>query len=237
MSMTILLQGAGGRLGSAICELAAADPELRCLPLPRAGHPEPGAEVLIDVSVPEGLARSIEVAEVLGVALVVGTTGLDGDALARLRALSRKVPVLHARNFSPGMAAMRRVAAELARLLDWDVEIAEVHHRAKRDAPSGSALALLETVAAARGQAPRWEDRAAHGNGLPRAHGSIGVAVLRGGSVPGEHSVHWFGEDERIELRHVAEHRRLFARGALLAARRLAGRPPGWYEFDRLLWD
>jgi 4-hydroxy-tetrahydrodipicolinate reductase len=237
MPLNILLHGASGRLGSAIRELAHDSPDLLCHPLPREGGVDGyPAEVLIDVSVPAGLARSIEVSGQLGIPLVCGTTGIDEGGMDRLRNLSEKVAVLYARNFSLGVAALRRAAGELARLLDWDVEIVETHHSHKRDAPSGTALAIVESVAAARGHSADWCERIHESASGPRAPGSIGMAVLRGGSVPGEHSVHLFGEDERIELRHLAEHRRLFARGALLAARRLAGRAAGWYEFDQVLW-
>lgn len=237
MPLNILLQGASGRLGSAIRELAETDAELACTALPRAGDPQgDGFDVLIDVSVPEGLARGVEVAGRLAIPLVCGTTGLDDAAMQSLRELSRRVPVLHARNFSLGIAALRRAAGELARLLDWDVEIIEAHHRHKRDAPSGTALAIAESITEARGCEPGWSERIAESATGPRQSGSLGMAVLRGGSVPGDHTVHFFGEDERIELRHLAEHRRLFARGALLAARRLPGRPPGWYTFDEVLW-
>ena len=237
MPLNILLHGASGRLGSAIRELAEGTPDLHCRALPREGDPSGyDADVLIDVSVPAGLARSVQVSEALGIPLVCGTTGLDEAAMQQLRRLSGQVAVLHARNFSLGVAAMRRAAGELARLVDWDVEIVETHHRHKRDAPSGTALAIAESVAAARGQAADWRERIDESASGPRTPGSIGMAVLRGGSVPGEHSLHLFGEDERIELRHLAEHRRLFARGALLAARRMRGRAPGWYDFDQVLW-
>ena len=238
MPLNILLQGAGGRLGSEIRALAESDPELICHALPRAGEPGvAGVDVLIDVSVPAGLARSIEVAGRLGVPLVCGSTGLDASAMQQLRVLSQRVAVLHARNFSLGVAALRRAAGQLAALLDWDVETVETHHRNKRDAPSGTALAIAESVASARGADAGWRERIEESASGPRTPGSIGMAVLRGGSVAGDHSVHFLGEDERIELRHIAENRRLFARGALLAARRMAGRQAGWYEFEQVLWS
>lgn len=238
MPLNILLQGASGRLGSAIRALAEADGELACHALQRDGDPAVDhADVLIDVSMPQGLSRSVELAGRLGIPLVCGTTGLDDAAMQQLRALSKRVPVLHARNFSLGVAALRRAAGELARLLDWDVEVVESHHRYKRDAPSGTALAIAESVASARAQPAQWRERIAESASTPRTAGSIGMAALRGGSVPGDHSVHFLGEDERIELRHQAEDRRLFARGALLAAQRLAGRDPGWYSFEEVLWS
>lgn len=233
--INILVQGAGGRLGSAICELAKSEPGVVCHALPREGAPAGAADVLVDVSVPDGLERSVALAHQRGLPLVCGTTGLDARQMASLRALADTQAVLHARNFSLGIAALRRAAGELARLLDWDVEIIETHHRDKRDAPSGTALAINESVSAARGQPQGWRERLAEP--APRACGSIGMAAVRGGSVPGDHSVHFLGEDERIELRHQAESRRLFARGALLAARRMAGREPGWYSLEEVLWS
>ncbi len=235
MPLNILLQGASGRLGSAIRELVEAEKDLACQDVPREGDQQDAkADVLIDVSVPEGLARSVALAARLGLPLVCGTTGLDEESMGRLRTLAERVPVLHARNFSLGVAAMRRAAGELSRLLDWDVEIVEIHHRDKRDAPSGTALALAEHIAEARQESLSWRERIAEAG--PRATAGIGMASLRGGSVPGDHSVHFLGQDERIELRHQAEDRRLFARGALLAAKRLVGREPGWYSFEEVLW-
>ncbi|MCK7593114.1 4-hydroxy-tetrahydrodipicolinate reductase [Lysobacter sp. CAU 1642] len=230
------MQGASGRLGRAISELAGDDPALSVRAVSRdAGARLPAADVLIDVSVPDGLARSLDIARQQKLPLVCGTTGLGDEQIDALRTLASEVPVLHARNFSLGVAALARAAGEVARLLDWDVEIVEAHHRHKRDAPSGTALALGERIAEARERSPEWSERVAAPG--PREPGSIGMAVLRGGSVVGDHSIHFLGEDERIELRHQAEHRRLFARGALLAARRLIGRPAAWYSFEEVLWS
>lgn len=239
MPLNILLQGAGGRLGSEILGLAKTDPDLRVCALPREGDP-PGDrfDVLIDVSVPEGLPRSVELAQRLGIPLVCGTTGLDAADIGRLRELALEVPVLHARNFSLGIAALRRAAAELARLLDWQAEIVDIHHRDKRDAPSGTALAIAEAIAEARRLPASGSDTTSavvHGK-APNSTGAVGIVSLRGGTAPGEHALHLLGDDERIELRHLAEHRRLFARGALTAARRLIGRSAAWYQLEDVLW-
>src|SRR5690606_25220041 len=142
---------------------------------------------------------------------ISGTTGSSAAVDSALADAARTVPVLHATNFSVGLAAMRQAAALLSRRLDWDCELVEAHHGGKRDAPSGTALTLVARVNEARGLGDTWVDRMAGvGAATVRQPGSIGVSSLRGGTVVGDHTLHWFGEAERITLAHHAEDRRIF---------------------------
>ncbi|MBI5490492.1 MAG: 4-hydroxy-tetrahydrodipicolinate reductase [Deltaproteobacteria bacterium] len=197
----------------------------------------PAGAVVIDFSSPKGLGALAEkFLAVRPLPLVTGTTGLGPDEERLLAELAERSAVLHSPNMSLGVAATRAAAALLARALGpgFDVEIAEIHHTAKKDAPSGTALALARSVLEARGEvsAPVF-DRTTRGR--PRERGGVGVVALRGGAVVGEHTVYFLGEDERIDLTHRAVSRRVFARGALRAASWLAGRAPGRYSMDDVL--
>ncbi|MBI5500804.1 MAG: 4-hydroxy-tetrahydrodipicolinate reductase [Deltaproteobacteria bacterium] len=197
----------------------------------------PAGAVVIDFSSPKGLAASArKLLATRPLPLVTGTTGLGAEEERLLAELAARAPVLHSPNMSLGVAATRAAAALLARALGpgFDVEIAEIHHTAKKDAPSGTALALARSVLEARGEvsAPVF-DRTTRGR--PRERGGVGVAALRGGAVVGEHTVYFLGEDERVDLTHRAVSRRVFARGALRAAAWLAGRAAGAYSIDDVL--
>lgn len=195
-----------------------------------------GADVLLDFSAPEFLARILDLhADALaGRGLVVGTTGLDDAVLRRLDAAAVRGPVLVAANFSVGVNLLLALVERAAALLDadrYDVEIIESHHRRKADAPSGTALALGRAVAAGRGvalDAVRRDGRS--GRPGPRPPGEVGFHAVRGGAVVGDHQVVFLGERERLALAHSAIDRSLFAEGALTAARWIAGRAPGHYE-------
>lgn len=192
------------------------------------------ADVLIDFSAPDGFTYALQACLDTGCALVSGTTGLGVAQRAALTSASARIALLHAPNMSLGMAILNRLAGDAAALLgdDFDVEIVEMHHRDKRDAPSGSALHLGDTIAAARGGAlEQVAEFGRHGT-QARRHGSIGFASLRGGAVAGDHSVVFAGEAERLELVHRAVSRRVFAVGALRAASWIAGRAAGRYAIE-----
>lgn len=195
------------------------------------------SDVLVDFSAPSALAAHIAAAEAAGIGLVVGTTGLGADAHRLIDAAATRIPILQAANTSLGVnllaALVRQAAARLGP--DWDIEIVEMHHRHKLDAPSGTALLLGEAAAAGRGVAlDAVAARGRDGMGA-RAEGEIGFAALRGGSVAGDHVVILAAEGERIELGHRAESRAIFARGAIRAALWLAGRPAGRYAMADML--
>ena len=212
-----------GRMGKAIAAAVEEDPGF-------AIDPDRG-DVLIDFSAPGALQASLERAVSAAVPILVGTTGLDTTADEQIEHASKSIAVLRAANTSLGVAILSDLVERAARALgpEWDVEILEMHHRNKADAPSGTALALGESAALGRGAKMRPE-RGRDGTGLSREEGAIGFASLRGGTVAGEHDVIFAGADERLILSHRADNRTIFARGALAAARFLAGKPAGLYS-------
>ena len=211
-TIRISLFAPNGRMGQAIADAAE---QAEGFEISHEG------DVLVDFSSPDGLDSSLGQAVAAGIPILVGTTGLGEDADRLIADASKQVAVLRAANTSLGVAVLSNLVERAAQALgpDWDIEIAEMHHRMKADAPSGTALALGE--AAARGR---------DGTGLRRAEGAIGFASLRGGTVAGEHDVVFAGPDERLILSHRAENRMIFARGALAAARFLVGKPAGLYS-------
>lgn len=256
---SLILFGASGRMGQEILRLlpdrrefdliaALVRPESVCVGEPvwpgrvasanfQSGlEPEQRASVLIDFSGPASFDAALALALDRGMAFVSGTTGLTDAQRDELDTAALRIPVLWAANFSIGVAWLRRMVADAARALgdDFDIEIIEAHHRYKRDAPSGTALTLGRAAAEARGQtleAVGVFDR--HGVGEVRARGEIGFAAVRGGDIVGDHTVLFAGEGERLELTHRASNRSVFARGALVAARWIAGRPAGRYSIDQ----
>ena len=218
----IALFAPNGRMGQAIAAAVAADPGF-------ALHPD-HADVLVDFSAPSALQKSFDRAMSAGVPILVGTTGLDEAADRQIAEAARTVAVLRAANTSLGVAVLADLVERAAAVLGegWDIEIQDVHHRMKADAPSGTALALGEAAARGRGTQPKPE-RGRDGTDLKRADGAIGYAALRGGTVVGDHDVHFLGPDERLILSHRAESRAIFAQGALAAARFLVAKPAGLY--------
>ena len=192
-------------------------------------------DVVIDFSSPAGLAQALDACQVRAAALVSGTTGLDASLLTRLKSASKNSAVLHAGNFSLGVAVLTGLLSQAAAALpDWDLEIIDAHHGRKQDAPSGTALQLGHAAARARDVALGSPAMRAHQDG-PRKAGSIGFAAVRGGDIVGEHTALLAGQGERIELVHRATDRAIFARGAIQAARWLHGKPPGAYALDQML--
>jgi 4-hydroxy-tetrahydrodipicolinate reductase len=234
---SIGILGAAGRMGQAIAAAArqagvgiagAVDRDQGDLAATAAA-----ADVLVDFSTPGALAGHLEAAARAGTPILVGTTGLGPAEHAAIDTAARRVAVLQAANTSLGVNLLAALVAQAAARLgpDWDIEILEMHHRHKVDAPSGTALLLGEAAARGRGHAlePVTERTGA------RVEGGIGFASLRGGSVAGDHLVVLAADGERIELGHRAENRDIFARGALRAGLWLAGRAPGRYSMADVL--
>ena len=195
-------------------------------------------DTVIDFTAPAATVHHAGLAARTGVALVAGTTGLDEAQKEALATAARAVPVVFAANMSVGVNLLIGLTERVARTLpeDYDIEIVEMHHRMKADAPSGTALALGRAAAQGRGVA--LGDRAVRvrdGQTGPRPPGAIGFATLRGGDVVGEHTVIFAGDGERIELTHKASSRAVFVKGALRAALWTAGRPPGLYDMGAVL--
>ena len=234
--------GGAGRMGRAIAALLNESADARLGGSADLGD-DPAAiasacDVLVDFSAPDALAANLDAAVAAGTPIVIGTTGLgDGhhDAIDRA---ARTVAVLQSANMSLGVNLLAHLVRETATRLgnDWDVEIVEMHHRHKVDAPSGTALLLGAAAAEGRGVSlSEASDRARDGMTGPRVPGRIGFASLRGGSVAGDHQAIFATEGERIELGHRAESREIFARGAIRAAVWLKDQPHGRYDMADVL--
>ncbi len=233
--------GSAGRMGQAIAEAAPGAGFVISGAIDAGGDPIALANVsgvLIDFSSPKALVENLGAAVAAGKPIIVGTTGLEDHHHQALDDAARHVAVLQTGNTSLGVTLL----AELVRLAaarlgpDWDIEIAELHHRHKVDAPSGTALLLGH--AAADGRGVKLDSAKVSGrDGVtgPRQAGSIGFAALRGGSAAGDHMVLFAGDQERIELNHRAESRTIFATGALKAAKWIIGQPPGRYAMKQVL--
>lgn len=201
---------------------------------PEAYETAPKADVCIDFSGVGALPQLASYIRRTKTPLLSGTTGLTEPDHAVLHELSKLVPVIWTANYSTGIAVLRRMLRDYAPILrDWDREIVELHHNQKVDAPSGTAKLLLEELD------PNGEALVVHGReGLcgKRGKDEIGVFSLRGGTVAGEHSVHFFGAQEELEFRHRADSREIFARGALKAAQFVINQRPGLYDMDDVLF-
>ena len=196
------------------------------------------SDVLVDFSAPGALEGNLDAAVAAGVPIVVGTTGLEERHHFLCDAAADAVAVLQTGNTSLGVTLLAHLVREAASRLgeDWDIEIVETHHRMKVDAPSGTALLLGE--AAAKGRAVSLAEEAVRGrDGITGARkaGTIGFASLRGGTVAGDHTVHFLADNERLSLSHLAENRAIFARGAVRAAEWLIGRAAGRYTMPEVL--
>ena len=236
------LLGASGRMGRAIAAVLQDSTEAQlaggCARGEDAGALGSGCDVLVDFSAADALPLNLEVALAAGKPLVIGTTGLGAAHQAAIDEAAKHIPVLQAANMSLGVNLLGHLVREAAARLGeaWDVEIVEMHHRHKADAPSGTALMLGAAAAEGRGVAlDAVSDRGRDGLTGPRAAGHIGFAALRGGSVAGDHQAIFATEGERLELGHRAESRDIFARGAVKAAVWLKDRPAGRYTMADVL--
>ncbi|MEL6877209.1 MAG: 4-hydroxy-tetrahydrodipicolinate reductase [Pseudomonadota bacterium] len=233
--------GHKGRMGQALATAIEAAGHQATVGVDEGGHLGPivsQCQVLVDFSAPEALAENLGAARVAGVPIVIGTTGLEADHFAAVDEAAKAIPVLQTGNTSLGVTLLAHLVREAATRLgsDWDVEVLEMHHRAKVDAPSGTAKLLGEAAAEARGiELSDNMESGRHGHTGPRGKGTIGFATLRGGTVAGEHSVILAGDEERVTLSHSAENRMIFARGAVRAAEWLIGKPAGRYTMNDVL--
>jgi 4-hydroxy-tetrahydrodipicolinate reductase len=196
------------------------------------------SQAVIEFSTPEASLANAAVCAAQGCAHVIGTTGLTAEQERELRRLAARTAIVWAPNMSLGVNLLLGLVEQVARTLDpaFDIEILEMHHGQKVDAPSGTALALGWAAARGRGvELDAVAARARDGITGARGTGQIGFAVLRGGDVVGDHRVIFAGQGERLELAHVASDRRIYARGAVHAARWAAGQPPGLYGMAEVL--
>ena len=258
----MIVHGAAGRMGRRIIALSQDDRDVEvAAAFEMAGHPLLGkdagtvagidelrvpiterrgveADVLVDFSHADAALAIIDWCAEHGVALVTGTTGTGDEGMARLAAASETIAVLAASNMSVGVNVLLDVVEKVAAALGegYDAEIVEAHHNKKKDAPSGTALALGRSVAA--GLSRNLDEVAVHGrHGMvgERTVEEIGFHAVRAGDIVGEHTVMFGGLGERVEIRHVATSRDIYARGALRAARFLAASPPGQYAMADVL--
>ena len=241
--MKTAIVGAAGRMGKMLVKLGEADSEMEiCAQVDVAdGYDKtwpPGTEAVVDFSFHTAVPANVEKAAAEGIAYVIGTTGLSPEEQARVDACKAKIPVVQAANYSLGVNLLLDLVKKAASVLgpDYDVEITEMHHRHKKDAPSGTALMLAN--AAATGRGVDLKDVAVYGReGMTgeRPSGEIAIHALRGGSVVGDHTVMFAGEVERVEITHRAQSREAFAAGALRAAKWAVGRAPGAYDMRDVL--
>jgi 4-hydroxy-tetrahydrodipicolinate reductase len=253
----IAIAGIGGRMGREILAAAAADSSIwvvggtvNATSIPAQAEtfgseltvggalselPE-RVDVVIDFTKPGVTLQNAHWCAAQGVPFVSGTTGLSAEQLGELQSASERAPIFYARNMSLGLNALIELLPRLVMALDgYDIEITETHHRGKKDAPSGTALALAEAIAAGRQGGP--DAHLVYGRtGLsPRTPSEIGMHSLRAGGNAGEHTVLFADEGEEVRLTHRALSRATFALGALRAAKFLAGQPPGWYSMTDLI--
>jgi 4-hydroxy-tetrahydrodipicolinate reductase len=264
--VNVVVTGVAGRMGGHILRLLEQSPDLALVGAverpgwngPRdagvaAGLPALGVQVgedlaavleaspvdvVIDFTSHEASARNAAAAASRGVAIVIGSTGFDAAGKARIREQATRIPVVLSPNMSVGVNVMFALVAQAAKVLGdaYDVEIVEMHHGKKKDAPSGTAVRLAEVAAEALGRDPgRDVVYARHGMIGERTPHEIGVMTLRGGDVVGEHTVFFAGQGERLEVTHRATSRDQFARGAVRAARWVKGRTPGLYDMHDVL--
>lgn len=233
--------GSKGRMGHALAQAIADSEHDDAGGIDKdgdAGQLAANSDVLVDFSAPSAIEPNLDAARSTGIPMLVGTTGLGPEEQRKIDAAAKEIPVLQTGNTSLGVTVLAHLVREAASKLgpDWDIEIVEMHHRMKVDAPSGTALLLGEAAAAGRGiplDGNRESGRDGH-TGI-RESGAIGFAALRGGTVAGDHSVILAGEQERLTLSHQAEDRMIFARGAIRAAGWLIGREPGRYSMNDVL--
>jgi len=261
----LVVAGAAGRMGSRLVALSRDQPDLRLAgAFERASHPAVGRDagevagaghlgvaisgdpaplltqgrILLEFTAPEPTLEHLRIAAAQEARAVVGTTGLSPAHIEELRALARRTAIVFSPNMSVGVNLALRVLALMARALgdDYDVEITEIHHRLKKDAPSGTAEKMAQVIAEALGR--KLDEVGVFGrHGLVGERGpkEIGVHALRGGDVVGEHTVVFSTIGERLELTHRAHSRDTFAQGALRAVRFVAGAAPGLYSMHDVL--
>ncbi|WP_374419769.1 4-hydroxy-tetrahydrodipicolinate reductase [Novosphingobium arvoryzae] len=233
--------GSAGRMGQALADAIAAAGETLSGGIDKGGDPlalAQASDVLVDFSSPHALEANLDAAVAAGVPILVGTTGLEERHHFLCDDAALRTAVLQTGNTSLGVTLLAHLVREAAQRLgeDWDIEIVETHHRMKVDAPSGTALLLGHAAAEGRGiDLAANSARGRDGITGARTAGEIGFASLRGGTVAGDHTVHFLADNERLSLSHLAENRAIFARGAVRAAQWLIGKEAGRYTMPQVL--
>ena len=240
--MKIVVLGAAGRMGRMLCALAEG---AGCEVVSKVDVAEgfdrewsPDVEGVVDFSFHAAVPAAVTKAAKKGIPYVIGTTGLTAEEQKAVDEAAKRIPVVQSGNYSLGVNLLLELVRKAAEVLgpEYDVEVTEMHHRHKKDAPSGTALMLAKSVAAGRGV--DFDGKAIYGrHGEPgeRPSGEIAIHALRGGSVVGDHTVMFAGDVERVELTHRAQSREAFAAGALRSVVWAAGRAPGMYNMRHVL--
>lgn len=243
--MKIAIVGAAGRMGKMLCTLAeGTDLEVVSKVDVAEGYDKvwsDDVEGVIDFSYHTAVPAAVEKAAAKGIAYVIGTTGLTADEQKSVDAAAKTIPVVQSGNYSLGVNLLLELVRKTAQVLgpEYDIEVTEMHHKHKKDAPSGTALMLARAAAQGRGKMEEGGGfeftYGRHGDIGERPVGEIAIHALRGGSVVGDHTVMFAGEVERVELTHKAQGREAFAAGALKALEWAAGREPGLYSMRDVL--
>lgn len=247
--MKVIISGATGAMGQVLadCLRGMEDHELVGGYAEEANHEadylivdcfedlEEQADVLIDFSLPATLEAVLDYGLAKQLPLVIATTGYSEEEEDKIQQASQSIPIFFAKNMSVGINMMEKMLEELSRVLqDFDIEIVEKHHRYKKDSPSGTAKMLVKACQQGRPSLDQVvEGRSGHYEGRPREE--IGVSAVRGGTIVGEHSAIFAGEDEVIEVTHTAQSKKVFAHGAIQAAEFLITQEPGFYSMNDLL--
>ena len=262
MKAKLVVVGAGGRMGRRIVALALESGHFDLVgAVDATDHPDQGkdigvlagvgvldvklcndfpeqADVVIDFSLPQATPQTLQFCRTQGVSLVLGTTGIDGVLMVDLQDLAQQTPVVYATNMSVGMNMLFAQVGKIANMLgpDYDIEIVEQHHRFKKDAPSGTALSLAESISQATGRDyPQDLTHGRHGKDALREQGKIGMHAVRAGDITGIHEVIYSTLGETVTITHTAHTRDTFVRGALRAAQWLQGKNPGLYSMQDVL--
>lgn len=249
----IVIAGAAGRMGKTIIECALMDPQIKVVGgLEARGNPACSkvdthgvlitsdnsiykkCDIIIDFTAPQAFIKNLQSALRYGTAMVIGTTGFNKTGHLQIKKASRKLPIVLSPNMSTGINLLSRLTGIAARMLKgYDMEIIEVHHNKKKDAPSGTAVALAGILSKVSGFKNTCYGRS--GDVGLRAHDEIGIHAIRAGDIVGDHTVLFAGPGERIELTHRAHSRTTFAVGALRAAKWLKGKKAGLYSMEDVL--
>jgi 4-hydroxy-tetrahydrodipicolinate reductase len=262
MKAKLVVVGAGGRMGGRIVALAMESGHFDIVgSVDTAEHPDQGkdvgilagvdpldvklcadfperADVVIDFSLPQATPKTIEFCRTRNVSLVLGTTGIDEPLMTELQDLAKKTPLVYATNMSVGMNMLFAQVGEIAHMLgpNYDIEIVEQHHRFKKDAPSGTALSLAESISHATGRDyPHDLTHGRHGKETLRQKGTIGMHAVRAGDITGIHEIIYSTLGETVTITHTAHTRDTFVRGALRAAQWLQAKDPGLYSMQDVL--
>lgn len=246
--INVLVCGIGGKMGLCVCEAIAADgeaqvvcgvdtktPELEIPVYKSFGETKENVDVIIDFSSPSALHSQLEWAKTKHIPVILATTGYSEDDLKYIEACSEEIAIFKTANFSVGVSLLVKLVRDATEALgeSFDIEIVEKHHRLKADAPSGTAIMLAESANST------FCDKKKYVNGrngtVCKRGGEIGIHAVRGGTIVGEHEVVFAGEDEIITLSHSARSKKVFAAGAVRAAKWIIGKPPGIYNMTDML--